>query len=102
MGQYPDYVQNDTKLMQQTKGSKRPSKVEEVRKTKRMRPTARETCTITLESNKETKMETMANYNEDSSYDIVQVLEDKLMTARTNQEPDRQDYDNPEVQDSPR
>ena len=67
-----------------------------------MRQTARETCTITLESDEETEVETMATCSDDPSNDDVQVLEDKLMTARTNPESDRQDYDNPKVQDLPR
>ena len=88
--------------MQQTKGSKRSSDIEDVRKTKKMRSTVRETSTITLESDEETEVETMATCSDDLSNDDVQVLEDKLMTARTNQESDKHDYDNPKVQDSPR
>ena len=88
--------------MQQTKGSKRYSEIEEVRKTKRMRSTVREICTITLESNEETEVETMATCSDDPSNDDVQVLEDKLMTARANKGYDRQYYNTPKVQDPTR
>ena len=49
-----------------------------------MRWTVRETCTITLERNEETEVETMATCIDDPSKDDIQVLEDKLLTARTN------------------
>ena len=64
-------MQNDTKLMQQTKGSKRSSDIEDVRKTKKMRSTVRETCTITLESDEETVVETMATCSDDLSKDDI-------------------------------
>ena len=78
-----DYVQNDTKLMQQTKGSKRSSNIEDVRKTKKMKSTEQETCTIILERDEETVVETMATCSDDPSKDDIQVLEDKRLTART-------------------
>ena len=58
--------------------------------------------TITLKSDDETEMETIATCSEDSTNANIQALEDKPMTTRTDHESNRQDYDNPEVQNLPR
>ena len=76
--------------MQQTKESKRSFEIEDIRKTKKIRLTVRVTNTITLESDEETEVEIMVTCSDDPSNDDVQVLKDKLMTARANQGSDRQ------------
>ena len=54
--------------------------------------------TITLEDDDEIEIKTIAICSEDSTKANIQAIEDKPMTTRTNHESDRQDYDNPEIQ----
>ena len=55
-----------------------------------------------MEDDDKTEIETIDICSEDSTKANIQALEDKPMTTRTNHESDRQDYDNPEVQNLPR
>ena len=57
--------------------------------------------TITLEGDDETKIKTIAICSKDSTKANIQKLVDKQMTTKTNHESDRQDYDNPEIQNLP-
>ena len=97
MGYHLRLRKNDTKLTQQTKESKRSSDTENVRKTKKMK-----SVTITLEDDDEPEIKTIAICIEDSTKANIQDLVDKQMTTKTNHESDRQDYNNPEIQNLPR